>query len=107
MLAQTTLFDKPTGLIGAQRALVRAVDRQVDPMEVAQPKTIVQQQTERLAPIAAPPISLVADRNAEHGCLCHIVKVKERALANKQTIGLNRKAGTVTPAFTGLAVEFG
>src|SRR5947208_13163447 len=79
VLAQPALLDEAAGAIRPDGALVVGVDPQPHPAQVAQPEGVVQQQPDRLPPVAAPPVILLADADAQLGGAGRLVEVGEPA----------------------------
>ena len=98
MLPEAALLDESTGQIGSDRALVVGMDPEPDPAEVPVAKRVLDEKIHSFPAIAAPPVILVADADAEFGGTGRLVEVMETALADERAVDLDGEPGTVSPA---------
>ena len=111
MLAQPPLLHKAAGAVGTDGPLVAGVDAQVDAPQIELGEAILDQQPDRLAAIAPPPVRLVADGDAQFGRLGKRIAVVQAAKADEFTVGLNGEVDAlgvaVAPALGRAPVEVG
>src|SRR5579885_1391058 len=107
VLAQTALFLKAAGAVGADGAFVVAVDSQPDLALVAQAKGVIQQDAHSVAPVALALVFSIDNADSQTASLRYCIEVEEAAVADIFAIGLNSKIGAVAPALLRLLIEFG
>ena len=95
MLAEPTLFREAAGTVGAGGALVAAIHFQEDAVQVVQAEGAIEQEPHGVAPVAAPPVDLVADGDAQLAGAGGMVEAEEGALADELTVRLDGEAGAV------------
>src|SRR5918994_234257 len=105
VLAHPALLDEAAGLVGPDRTLVRRVGLQPHAPEVPYPKRVIEDQPHGFAPVAAAPVFLFADSDAQFTVAGSHVEVEEAALPDALTVGLDGEVRLVRSSFPGLAIE--
>ena len=80
-------------------------DLQPHPTEIPEPEGVVEEQRDGLAPVAASPVVLVADGDAQLAAAGGLVYVEEAAVTDKVAIGLDREVRLVARGLCRFPVE--
>src|ERR671911_1422086 len=105
VLAHPALLDEAAGSVGPDRTLVRRVGLQPHAPEVPYPKRVIEEQPYGFTPVAAAPVFLVPDSDAQFAVASRHVEVQEAALPDALTVGLDGEVRLVRSLFPGLAIE--
>src|SRR5919206_1796428 len=93
VLAHPALLHEPAGPVGPDGALVRRMGLQPHPPEVPDPERVIEEQVYGLAPVAAPPVILLADGDAELAVTGRLIDVKEAAMPDGRPVDLDHEVG--------------
>src|SRR5688500_17407276 len=105
VLAHPALLDEAAGFVGPDRTLVRRVGLQPHAPEVPYPKRVIEDQPHGFTPVAAAPVFLVADGDAQLTVAGSHVEVEDAALPDAFTVGLDGEVRLVRSSFPDLAIE--
>ena len=105
MLAQAALLDKAQRAIGADGPLVERRDMQADTAQVTDAEGVVQQQPQRLAPVALAPVGGVADADAHPADAVRLGEVVKESMAEILTVGLDGEARAIALALAQARLE--
>src|SRR5918997_4131204 len=107
VLAHAAFLHEPAGPVGPDGALVRRVGLQPHAPEVPDPERVIEEQLHGLAPVATPPVILLADADAELAVAGRHVEVEEAAVADGRPVDLYHEVGLVAATLALLPLEPG
>src|SRR4051812_6040886 len=93
VLAHPALLHEPASRVGPDGALVRRMGLQPHAPEVPDPERVIEEQVYGLAPVATPPVILLADADAELAVTGRLIEVEETAIADGRPVDLHHEVG--------------
>src|SRR5215203_3377760 len=87
VLAHPALLHEPASPVGPYRALVRRMGLQPHAPEVPDPARVIEEQIYGLAPVATPPVVLLAEADAKLAVTGRGIAVEEAAMPDGSPVG--------------------